>query len=164
MSAPAEPRRLTGRGVLVILVGAFGVIVGVNLALAWFATDSFPGLVVRNSYVASQDFDARRAVVETKGWRTEAGWSDGTLMLRVLDDAGRPVERLAVTVRLGRPASALTDRSLVLERRAGGYRADGYRADVALEPGRWLAAFEIRDGAGEPVELRSVIHVAEGGR
>ena len=45
---------LTGFGV------AFGVIIAVNLTLAYQAVATFPGLEVKNSYVASQSFDVDR--------------------------------------------------------------------------------------------------------
>ena len=56
--------KLTGWHVLAIFVGAFGVIIGVNVALAWNAVATFPGLEVDNSYIASQTFDDRREAQE----------------------------------------------------------------------------------------------------
>ena len=53
-------RKLTGWHVLAIFTAAFGVIIGVNLTLAFNAVATFPGLETGNSYVASQSFDARR--------------------------------------------------------------------------------------------------------
>ena len=59
--------KLTGWHVLAIFVGAFGVIIGVNVALAWNAVATFPGLEVDNSYIASQTFDDRREAQEALG-------------------------------------------------------------------------------------------------
>ena len=39
---------------------AFGVIIAVNLTLAFQAVRTFPGLEVKNSYVASQSFEQER--------------------------------------------------------------------------------------------------------
>ena len=47
---------------------AFGVIIAVNLTLAFNAVRTFPGLEVKNSYVASQSFDADRAAQNALGW------------------------------------------------------------------------------------------------
>ena len=55
---------LTGKHVLGITVGAFAVIIGVNVLLAVKAVSTFPGLEVDNSYVASQGFDKRKAAQE----------------------------------------------------------------------------------------------------
>ena len=61
--------KLTGWHVLGIFGGAFGVIIGVNIALAVNAVSTFPGLEVANSYVASQTFDKRRAAQDKAGWK-----------------------------------------------------------------------------------------------
>ena len=56
-------KELTGRHVLIITLAAFGVIIAVNLVMAFLAVGSFPGLEVKNSYVASQDFDRERDLI-----------------------------------------------------------------------------------------------------
>ena len=53
-------KELTGKKVLMILIGAFGTIIAVNVFMAYKAIGTFPGLEVKNSYVASQSFDAER--------------------------------------------------------------------------------------------------------
>ena len=45
-------RRLTGRHVLAIAVGAFGIIIGVNLVMAWQAISTFPGLLLTTTVLA----------------------------------------------------------------------------------------------------------------
>ncbi|HEU0223277.1 MAG TPA: FixH family protein, partial [Paracoccaceae bacterium] len=55
---------MTGRLVLAVALGAFGIVIAVNLVLVFAATRTFPGLVVPNSYVASQDFDRSRVAQE----------------------------------------------------------------------------------------------------
>ncbi len=57
-------REFTGRHAAAVFVGAFAVIIAVNVALAVSAVRTFPGLEVANSYVASQEFNARRAAQE----------------------------------------------------------------------------------------------------
>ena len=59
---------LKGKHVLGIAVGAFGVIIAVNLVMAYQAISTFPGLEVANGYVASQTFDADRKAQEALGW------------------------------------------------------------------------------------------------
>ena len=61
-------REITGRHVLLGMVGAFGVIITVNVVMAWQAVSTFPGLEVKNSYVASQTFDAERKAQLALGW------------------------------------------------------------------------------------------------
>ena len=50
-------KELTGRKVFAIMATGFSVIIGVNITMAYSAISTFPGLVVKNSYVASQNFD-----------------------------------------------------------------------------------------------------------
>lgn len=57
MPAAAPVRPFTGRKMAAILVGGFGVVIGVNLVMAWQASSTFGGVVVENSYVASQHFN-----------------------------------------------------------------------------------------------------------
>ena len=71
-------RQITGRHVLIGFVGAFSVIIGVNLVLAWSAVRTFPGLEVKNSYVASQEFNERKAAQEGLGWTVEADHAGGS--------------------------------------------------------------------------------------
>lgn len=59
---------LTGRKVLMILVAAFGIIIAVNMTLLYNAIKTFPGLEVKNSYVASQTFDDRAISQRALGW------------------------------------------------------------------------------------------------
>ncbi|TJV88129.1 MAG: cytochrome oxidase, partial [Mesorhizobium sp.] len=60
MSAHTQKNReFTGRHMLLIILSFFGVIVGVNLTMATLASTSWTGLVVENSYVASQQFNRK---------------------------------------------------------------------------------------------------------
>ena len=70
---------LTGRKVFLMFAAAFSVIIGVNLILAYKAVTTFPGLEVKNSYVASQSFDAERAAQLALGWDIGAEVTDGVI-------------------------------------------------------------------------------------
>jgi nitrogen fixation protein FixH len=50
-------RKFTGRHIAAILVAFFGVVIAVNFTMAWLANSTFGGLVVKNSYVASQKYN-----------------------------------------------------------------------------------------------------------
>jgi nitrogen fixation protein FixH len=56
-SKTSEPGELTGRKVAAIFVVFFGVIMAVNFTMASFASSTFGGVVVKNSYVASQKYN-----------------------------------------------------------------------------------------------------------
>ena len=81
-------RELTGKHVLAITVGFFGVIIAVNMVLAVQAVRTFPGLEVKNGYVASQTFDADRRAQEALGWTLVQTYEAGKLRL-VMTDAER---------------------------------------------------------------------------
>ena len=51
----------TGRHMLAVVFAFFAAIIAVNLVMAFLATGTFPGLVVKNSYVASQGYNQRLA-------------------------------------------------------------------------------------------------------
>ncbi len=68
-----------------------------NLTLAFQAVNTFPGLVTKNSYVASQSFDADRAAQDGLGWTLETDVADGVLTLAITDSAGTPVNPAPVT-------------------------------------------------------------------
>jgi nitrogen fixation protein FixH len=114
-------RPLSGRKVLMIALGAFGVVIFANVTLAVYAVRSFSGLVVPNSYVASQDFDARRDAQAALGWALDLGYADGALRLAITDLAGRAVRPATLGVTVGRPTTTRDDHRLALEPTVGGY-------------------------------------------
>lgn len=128
----AEPRPLTGRKVLVIALAAFAVILAANLTLMFTAISSFSGLVVPNSYVASQSFDARRAAQEALGWTLDVGYADGELRLGFTGRDGAVVRPESLKVTVGRPTSRHDDHTAALS-----YGPTGYAAPLALGPGNW---------------------------
>ena len=125
-------RELNGRHVLAIAVGAFAVIVGANVAMLVAAVGSFPGLVVKNSYVASQGWNERTEAQAALGWKTAVSYNGERLFVRIRGKDGLPVPGLALSARLGRPSSAAEDREVTLTA-----TPDGYSAEAKLLPGLW---------------------------
>ena len=123
---------LTGRHVALIAGGAFLAMLVPNIVLTVAAVRTFSGLVVPNSYIASQDFDRARAAQLALGWQAELAHEGGILSLRLADAAGRVVRPAALAVTVGRPTTTRSDLELVLEETPAGYAAD---ADLA--PGNW---------------------------
>lgn len=146
-------RKLTGRHVAAIFVGAFGVIVAVNLYLAWSAISTFPGLEVDNSYVASQTFDDRRAEQEALGWTVRADHRDGELRLAITRADGSPVELARLDATVGRATHVRDDQ-------APAFRFDGraYVAPVELGRGNWNIRMTATARDGTTFEQRVVLH------
>lgn len=136
-------KELTGRHVLAITLTFFGVIIAVNLLLAFKAVSTFPGLEVANSYVASQDFDADRKAQAALGWTLSAAYEGGALHLAFTDAAGLPVELAALKVLVGRTTKA-TDDSFPEFVQAAGI----YSTAITLAPGKWMMHVEAHAADG----------------
>ena len=131
----------------------FGVIIAVNLTLAVNAVRTFPGLEVKNSYVASQSFDADRTAQLALGWTVEAWVEEGQLYLDIRDDIGavRPVIEAAV---FGRATSVINDQTPA-------FTFDGQRFSAPVEagPGNWNLRLQARAEDGTLFRQRLQIRV-----
>ena len=145
---------LTGRHVLAITVGAFSVIIAVNVLLAYKAVSTFPGLEVDNSYVASQGFNARKAAQEALGWQMKPGYEGGQLMLAFHDRNGVAMAVTDLQVLVGRTTEASDD--VWPSFAAAG---DAYVADVPLAQGKWMVKVTAKSMDGVLFEQRSELHV-----
>lgn len=145
---------LTGRKVFAITASAFGVIIAVNLFMAAMAVGTFPGLETKNSYVASQKFDADRAAQTALGWRVSAEAAEGRLHLTILDAHGTPVNPASLDATLGRATHVADDRTPV-------FAFDGTRhsAPADLAPGNWNLRLTATAHDGTAFRQRVVIYV-----
>lgn len=124
---------LTGRGMLMVFVSLFGIIIGVNVVMAVTAVRSFPGLEVANSYVASQNFDRERAAQQALGWRADPIYENGRLTVKISDSKGLPAPVQALNITVSRPTQKRDD--VTPEMR---YQGGLWIADLALQPGAWV--------------------------
>ena len=126
---------INGRHVLAVTVGAFSVIIAVNVLMAYKAVATFPGLEVKNSYIASQTFDAERAAQKALGWTLSPEYDPATRELRLTfaDRDGLPAPVADLEVLVGRATEAREDRTPDFVRRVG-----VHVADVDLAPGKWM--------------------------
>lgn len=124
-------KKMTGGHVFAIFALGFGTITAVNVTLAVQAVRTFPGLEVRNSYVASQSFDKDRALQEALGWDVTARLEGDTLRLRFLAD-GMAIAPKIETAVFGRATSVTVDQM-------PDFVFDGamYVAKVDGGPGNW---------------------------
>ncbi len=146
-NTPGE-RRFTGRHMLLWICGLFGVTIAVNGLLAFLAVGSWTGLVVENSYVASQEYnevldEARRQ--DRLGWTSEFRHAKGFVRIYVRNARGRLVEGLKVTARLSVPAHEHRDHDVPLTHQPDG----SYGAAASLEPGQWQADVTAGSPTGE---------------
>lgn len=125
-------RELTGRHVLLITLCAFGVIIAVNVVMAVMAVGTFPGLEVKNSYVASQNFDRERAAQQALHWQVRPDYDGREMVLTIRDAHGDPVRVRDLSVTVGRPTQQRDDQSPEFT-----YSNGAYRAPLTLAPGLW---------------------------
>ncbi len=147
-------RELTGKHVAALFIGAFGLIIAVNLTLAYSAVRTFPGLEVKNSYVASQQFNARLQEQRTLGWEVRAEARDGKVLLSIADAGGMPVEVARLSAVLGRATHVQDDVSPAFV-----FDGTAYVAPVDLTPGNWNIRMEAQAADGALFTQRVVLHV-----
>lgn len=147
-------RELKGWHVATMFCGGFGIIIAVNLILAYNAVATFPGLEVKNSYVASQHFDADRKAQEALGWTVGATLADDQLRLEFTDRYGHPVRLADLDVRVGRATHVADD--LTPE-----FLFDGaaYTATIPRVKGNWQIRLKARASDGTLFAQRIALHV-----
>jgi nitrogen fixation protein FixH len=121
---------------LAVVCSFFGVVIAVNVALAVFASQSWTGLVVRNTFVASQEYnslldEARRQ--DALGWQERFAYRSGHITFSLADAGGRPLVGLRVRAALTRPVHEGEDRQVDLGEASRG----AYVARLALAAGLW---------------------------
>ncbi|MEP9390182.1 FixH family protein [Mesorhizobium sp. KR9-304] len=140
----------TGRHMLLTMLAFFGVIVAVNVTMAWFARSSWTGLVVENSYVASQQFNAKMAETRAQtalGWTGRFELQNGTVHYAISDARGDEVMLEAVAVTFRRPVDDREDHTIALAR-----DSHGYATTSAVADGAWIV--QIDADAGLPSHYR----------
>lgn len=129
---PQTKGLLTGRKVAVIAALSFGVILGVNILLAVTAVRTFSGMVVDNSYVASQHFNEMRDAQVALGWTVTLEERDNVMHLAFTDATGAVLRPATLQVTLGRPTTTRDDQTIDLRE-----TPEGYAGAAPLNPGAW---------------------------
>lgn len=134
-------RPFTGRHMAAILVAGFGVVIAVNLFMARLAVTTFGGVVVENSYVASQEFNTWLDAADKAkalGWEPRATRaSDGRVTIAFTGPSSLPSELSAVA---RHPLGRLPDARLSFTRTGPGK----FISNGKLPEGRWTLRLEGR--------------------
>ncbi|MCL6699006.1 FixH family protein [Sphingomonas sp. NSE70-1] len=142
-------RPITGWHATAALVAFFGVVVAVNLTMAAFATRTFGGVVVENSYVASQKYNDWLAAAERQNqlnWKIVPGVDTDRRVTVSLALAGAEVRGFARHP-LGREA----DVPLTFIAQEGGFRSAN-----PLPAGRWNVHLLVKRGSDEARLIESL--------
>lgn len=150
----------TGRHMLLIMLAFFGIVIAVNVTMAVFAGSSWTGFVVRNSYVASQEFNDKVAAARAQdalGWTADLSIADGHAVLKLADRDGAPLAMERAEIVLRNPASDANDRTI-------GLAADGdaMSARLTLRDGLWVVEIDAFVAGHEPWRDTRRIHVVGG--
>lgn len=147
-------KEITGKHVLIGFVAAFGVIISVNILLAVKAVQTFPGLEVKNSYVASQQFNERKAAQEALNWHIDADHELGMLRLAILDGNNAPVRAATLHAVVGRATHIADDVTPEFQ-----FDGVAYVAPIELAGGNWNIRMEAVANDGTLFTQRVVLHV-----
>lgn len=154
----------TGWHMLAVMVLFFGTIVSVNVTMAYFATSSWSGLLVKNTYVASQKFDddvAQNREMLERGWVSDLTMDGRTITYSLVDAAGQPIAADTVTASIYRPVGVLDDQSVTLAHSGEGI----YSAALPVDPGQWIARISAeKDGTLVYREVHRLELPVESGR
>ncbi|GLS32282.1 Nitrogen fixation protein FixH [Mesorhizobium albiziae] len=141
--------RFTGTHMLGIMLAFFGVIVAVNLTMAMLASTSWTGFVVRNSYVASQEFNRKSDEARAQaalGWTSRLSISGGEIRYKLIDAGGKAVALRGVTAHFRHPAYEAQDQTVDLSPATNGE----FAAALTLREGAWIMEIEADAGIGNP--------------
>lgn len=154
-----KPREFTGRHMLISILAFFGVVIGVNVTMATLARKSWTGLVVENTYVASQQFneEARKGRAQAAlGWTGRLTIASGDVRYSLVDAQGKPVPLHSVRMLFRHPAYEAEDEAVTLAAAAGGTPANTqeFAARHTPKDGVWI--IEIDADAGLTAPFRDV--------
>lgn len=147
MSMASTQKEIKGGHVLAMLLAFFGVIITVNMVMAYFANSTWSGLVVKNGYVASQEFNtnlARAKAQDALGWDVGFTFDKSSVKVTFTDANGAKIDNLDLAGRLQRTVTDKEDQVLTF-----GWMGSGvYSAPARLAPGLWEVEI---DGKGDGV-------------
>ncbi|WP_095204630.1 FixH family protein [Mesorhizobium carmichaelinearum] len=150
-----KPREFTGWHMLIVIVSFFAVVIGVNVTMATLARESWTGLVVENTYVASQQFNE-----ETRKGRAQAalGWTgklivaSGEVRYSLVDAHGKALPLRGVRILFRHPAYQAEDEALTLAAPAGVAARNAQEFAVRHTPrdGVWIVEIDADAGLATP--------------
>jgi nitrogen fixation protein FixH len=151
----------TGWHMFGVMVLFFGTIISVNLVMAWNASNSWSGLVVQNTYVASQQFNTKVAQAEALA----ASGIEGVLEIegeavtyRLADATGTVIPADEVVAVFKRPVDERKDFRVEFEVLAPGV----FVARQSIPAGQWIIDIASKRD-GERVFHQTIRTVVKGG-
>ncbi|MER9673538.1 FixH family protein [Mesorhizobium sp. M0208] len=156
-----KTREFTGKHMLAIMLAFFGVVIAVNLTMATLANTSWTGLVVENTYVASQQFNKKAEEGRAQaalGWTGKLTIAWGEVRYSLTDAAGKPVLLHGVKVLFRHPAYEKEDKSVMLALASG----QEFAARHTPRDGVWIVEVDADAGLAEPYRDVRRIMISQG--
>lgn len=136
-------RPFTGRHMAMILVGFFAVVMAVNITMATLASRTFGGLVVDNSYVASQKFNgwlAQARAEQALDWTLDIKRGAGGKLDAALAQRGAALDAAHISLIARHPLGRAPERPIAFRPLGDGR----YESVEALPAGRWILHVEAK--------------------
>ncbi|HZD89849.1 MAG TPA: FixH family protein [Pseudolabrys sp.] len=156
-----KPRELTGRAVLIWLIGFFGLVFVVNGFMADAAIRTFAGVDAESSYKAGQMFEHEVALAKAQDalhWTVDGNINldrvgEAVLDMTVRDAHGQPVGGLRADARLWHPADSRRDHVIRLAQTGPG----AFHGEARAHSGKWELVIDFYRGDTRMFRSRSEI-------
>ena len=158
-SLKEKPRTLTGRAVLLWLVGFFVVVFAVNAVLVRAAISTFGGVETLSSYKAGLQFEQEAGLAQRQdalhwqvsGKLTRDGSGAAQLDVTARDAQGAPLVGLTADARLAHPADDRLDHVIAVRAVAAGT----FHGAAQAQPGQWELIIDLYRGGERVFRSRS---------
>ena len=153
-------RGFTGWHMLAIMLAFFGTIISVNVLMAYYAGASWSGMLSKNTYVASQDFNknaARAREWANEGLKGKLAVEGGLVRYRLEGPADILADVDYVEAIFHRPVGDKQDFTIKLEKAGEGY----FTADHNLNAGQWIVDLAAIENGKTIFHEAERIHIAE---
>jgi nitrogen fixation protein FixH len=150
--ASASSFRITGRHVAAGLTLFFAIIIVLDVLFATLAYRTFSGQAATNPYTAGLLFNrtlAQRQAEAALGWQVSFRQTGSQAELVFTDRDDRPLDNLAITAVLERPATEAGRRPMAFQARGGGI----YAASIAGLGGAWDITATAKNATGDRFEV-----------
>jgi nitrogen fixation protein FixH len=159
MSTAQSGKGFTGWHMLAIMLAFFGTIITVNFTMAWLASSSWSGMLSKNTYVASQDFNKNAA--RARAWLSQGFGGDVTVAAGVVRyRLEGPADVLArvdhVEAAFHRPVGDRQDFTVRLMR-----EGTTFTASLTPAEGPWIVDFAAIDG--DEVVFHQILRIVSEG-
>lgn len=163
MTARTAAHGFTGRHMLTVMIAFFAVVIGVNVTMAWYASSSWSGLVVENTYVASQEFNGKAASMKALAASGVAGMlsirgNEIDYAIRNKDGSAADVDDVTLSFR--RPVGDHEDFQVALSKVASGF----FQVRHEVRRGDWIVEIVSRKAGTVVMHEARRIDTAEFGQ